>query len=197
MGQSDEGHLWLSAKSGDGDAFGAVFDLYGDRVYHHARRLVATVADAEDVTAIAFFELWRRRRSVRVVEGSVLPWLLVTATNLSRNLNRGLRRYRALLAGLPRSGVEPGADELALTAVGAEQLRRDLRGALAQLSPTDAAIVALTSFEHYTPAEAAAALGISAGAARTRLHRARARLADVLGNWESHEPFEMPKEDCQ
>jgi DNA-directed RNA polymerase specialized sigma24 family protein len=35
-------------------------------------------------------------------------------------------------------------------------------------------------FEHYSPAQAATALGISDGAARTRLHRARARMATAL-----------------
>lgn len=192
----DEEALWPAAKAGDGDAFGAIFDLHGDRVYRHARRLTATVVDAEDVTASAFFELWRRRRSVRVVEGSVLPWLLVTTTNLSRNLARGLRRYRAMLAQLPRSSVEPNAEELVLTGVGDERLRHDIRQAFAQLKPTDAALVALTSFEDYTPAQAAAALGISAGTARTRLHRARSRLADALGEWEHLAAPELPEEGC-
>ncbi|NHB83951.1 hypothetical protein G7085_02790 [Tessaracoccus sp. HDW20] len=65
-------------------------------------RLVDRTADAEDAVAVAFLELWRRRDAVRVVQGSVLPWLLVTATHATRNLSRSSRRYRALLDRLPR-----------------------------------------------------------------------------------------------
>lgn len=93
----DEPAAWAAALGNDSDAFAVIFDLHRDRVYRLSLRMTANVHDAEDVTAAAFLELWRHRRSVRVVEGSVLPWLLVTATNLARNLAHGLRRYRALI----------------------------------------------------------------------------------------------------
>ena len=53
--------------------------------------------------ATAFLELWRRRDTVRVVEGSVLPWLFVTMTNAARNSGRASLRYRKLLSSLQRS----------------------------------------------------------------------------------------------
>jgi RNA polymerase sigma factor (sigma-70 family) len=174
--------IWLVACAGDGEAFATLFDRHGDRVYRHARHLTASVVDAEDVVAATFFELWRRRRSVRIVEGSVLPWLLVTATNVSRNLSRGLRRYRTMLASLPRSSNVPGADELASERIHQEEALVLVQQALRALKPKDAALVALTTFEDLTPAEAAQVLGISAGNARTRLHRARAQMAKELGS---------------
>jgi len=69
----DEQAGWSAALAGDSGAFASIFDRHGDRVYLHARRLTTSAADAEDVTAGAFLELWRRRRVVRVVNGSVLP----------------------------------------------------------------------------------------------------------------------------
>ena len=166
--------------TGDGDAFVAIFDLHHDRVYRHALRMTANVHDAEDVTAAAFLELWRRRRSVRVVDGSVLPWLLVTATNLALNLARGLRRHRALIANLPRAEVANSAADIAVERIEEERIGEQVRQALSVLSTSDAALLALTMFEHYSPAEAAVALDISDGAARTRLHRARTRMATAL-----------------
>jgi RNA polymerase sigma-70 factor (ECF subfamily) len=62
-----------------------------------------------------------------------------------------------------------------------ERIGEEVRQALGALSSADAALLALTMFEHYSPAQAAAALGISDGAARTRLHRARSRMATALG----------------
>lgn len=176
-----ESGTWDASLTGDVDAFVDIFDLHHNRVYRHALRLTANVHDAEDVTAAAFLELWRRRRSVRVVDGSVLPWLIVTATNLSRNLVRGLHRYRALIATLPRAEVADSAADIAVERIEEERIGEEVRQALGALSSADAALLALTMFEHYSPAQAAAALGISDGAARTRLHRARSRMATALG----------------
>jgi RNA polymerase sigma-70 factor (ECF subfamily) len=176
----DEAADWAAALSNDPDAFVAIFDLHRLRVFHHALRMTANVHDAEDVTAAAFLELWRRRKSVRVVDGSVLPWLLVTTTNLARNLTRGLRRHRALLATLPRSRDQRSAEDLAVERMEEMRVAVQVGDALSSLSPSDAALITLTMFEHYSPAQTAVALGISDGAARTRLHRARARMASAL-----------------
>jgi RNA polymerase sigma factor (sigma-70 family) len=177
---SDEPTAWAAALGNNGDAFGAIFDQHHDRVFHHALRMTANVPDAEDVTAAAFLELWRRRKSVRVVDGSVLPWLLVTTTNVARNLARGLHRYRTLVASLPHGGDARSAEDATVERVEAMRIATQVREALRSLAPSDAALITLTSFEHYSPAQAADALGISEGAARTRLHRARTRMATAL-----------------
>jgi RNA polymerase sigma-70 factor (ECF subfamily) len=176
----DEAADWVAALSNDADAFVSIFDRHHDRVYRHALRMTGNAHDAEDITAGAFLELWRRRKSVRVVDGSTLPWLLVTATNLARNLTRGLRRYRTLIATLPRPEVGRSAEDVAVERIEEARLASQVREALRTLSPSDAALITLSVLEHYSPAEAALALGISNGAARTRLHRARSRMAGAL-----------------
>jgi DNA-directed RNA polymerase specialized sigma24 family protein len=140
--ESDEA-LWRRSLDGDGEAFGALFDRHRDRVFRHACRLVDARHDAEDVTASAFLELWRRRTDVRLVEGSVLQWLLVTATNLGRNTSRGTRRYRHLLERLPRAEEQADAPEVALgTALGVDAR---LRAGLRSLNKTDAHLFVLRS----------------------------------------------------
>jgi RNA polymerase sigma-70 factor (ECF subfamily) len=177
----DEGADWEASLANDANAFVSIFDRHRNRVYRHALSMTANAHDAEDVTAAAFLELWRRRKTVRLVDGSVLPWLLVTTTNQARNLARSLRRYRALLSSLPRSKDMRSAEDEALQRIEETRITAQVREALHSLTPSDAALIALTAFEHYSNAEAAAALGISEGAARTRLHRARARMAAVVG----------------
>jgi RNA polymerase sigma factor (sigma-70 family) len=169
---ADETVLWSRARSGDGRAFAAVFDAHRDRAFRHALRLVASAHDAEDVVAGAFFELWRKRDAVPIVDGSVLPWLLATTTNLARNSGRGLRRYRAAIDRLPRSQDLVDPAETAEERIAREQLLAAVRA----LGEPDATLVLLTSLEGLTSAEAAAALGLSPGAARVRMHRARKRL---------------------
>ena len=178
----DEKSSWSAALKGDADGFAAVYDQNLARTYRHALRLAGNRHDAEDLVAATFMELWRRRSRVRLVGGSVLPWLLVTVTNLDRNRTRGLRRYRSLLASLPRDQVTSPAADCVVEEIATRSAAAEVRDALRQLTPPDAAVFSLVAFEEYTPAQAAEVLGISAGAARTRLHRARQRLAAKLGD---------------
>jgi len=171
--------LWQRGATGDGGAFGLIFDLHGDRVFRHAYRILRDVQDAEDASAVAFLELWRRRRDVRLVDGSPLPWLLATTTNTCRNLDRGRRRYRSMLDSLPHAVPAPSAEDIALDG---QVVDSDLAAALAMLSRPDAELFALVALEGYTAADAAVAIGVSPGAARTRMHRIRARLQERLGH---------------
>ncbi len=173
--------LWSRALGGEQESFGRVFDLHRERVFRHAYWLLGSAHDAEDATAGAFLELWRRRHVVRLVDGSVLPWLLVTTGNICRNLARGLGRYRAMIGALPRgTGPAASAEEEALgRAPLADVADRRLVTRLAELPRATRALVLLTAIEGYAVAEAAAAVGVSDGAARMRLSRARAALRDT------------------
>jgi RNA polymerase sigma factor (sigma-70 family) len=171
--------LWRRSLDGEGDAFGALFDRHRDRVFRHACRVAQTRHDAEDVVASTFLELWRRRTEVRLVEQSVLPWLLVTATNVGRNTARGTRRYRQLLKRLPRAPEQPDVAEVVF---GTHALGVDarLRTGLQTLSKTDAHLFVLVALEGYPVVAAAEQLGLSVSAARSRLHRARTQLRAQL-----------------
>lgn len=167
---------WELALHGDGLAFARIFDEHRDRVFRHSLRLVDSWADADDAVVVAFLELWRRRHSVRLVDGSVLPWLLVTATNAARNISRSSRRYRALLDRLPAPDRAPDVDE------------RDpsVREAFGRLSRHHQEVLALCVLDGFTEAEAAHVLGIATGTVKSRLSRARRRLRDQLA------PLETP-----
>jgi len=162
---------WTLAVAGEGEAFGRVFDRHHDRVLRHSRRLVAQSADVDDVVAITFLEAWRNRARVRLVNDSVLPWLLVTATNVASNTNRGVRRYRALLAGLPAASIH--VDPI-------DHETSDALNALARLSLADRRVVVLCVLEGYSEREAASALGVPPGTVKSRLSRAKGRIRAQL-----------------
>lgn len=179
MLQSDEAE-WTRACAADDRAFGELFERHHGRVFRHALRLVVLPAEADEVMASAFLELWRKRSDVRLVDGSVLPWLLATTTHLSRNRVRGAIRYQRLLARLPRDeAVDAGVS--ALESLERLELRKRIGAALRRMSATDAALMTLTVVDGLTTAEAAAAVGLAPGAARMRLSRARGRLQSLLG----------------
>ena len=172
--------LWQRSVAGDGDAFGVLFDRHRDRVFRHACRLSGTWSAAEDIVAATFLELWRRRADVRLVNGSVLPWMLVTATNISRNVARGTRRYRDFLDRLPREQHSPDVADIAES--GALGVDPRLRAALHALRRTDLELFALVVLEDYSLTDAAQVLGLSQSAAKARLHRTRSRLREQLGD---------------
>jgi DNA-directed RNA polymerase specialized sigma24 family protein len=114
-----------------------------------------------------------------LVNGSVLPWLLVTATNVGLNTARGTRRYRDLLARL-RRGFEV-ADAPAFVVDSELGVSEQLRAALRALGDVDRRLVALVVLHGYPVADAAILLGLTPSAAESRLHRARAQIRERLG----------------
>ena len=177
--ESDDVGLWARSLNGEGEAFGVLYSRHRDRVFRHAYRLSGDRLEAEDIMATAFLELWRRRTKVRIVEGSILPWLLVTTTNAARNRRRAALRYRRLLDSLPRTDE---TDRTAQDMSGAAQdvLDQKVARALGALSARDVQLVSLVIFEECSIGAAAAVLNLTPGAAKTRMHRARQHMKNAL-----------------
>lgn len=167
----DDGTLWARVRGGDESALAEVFDRHAPRVFRHACRLLTSREDAKDAVAIAFFELWRKRATVRLVDGSPLPWLLNTVSNAARNLERSARRHRALLARVPvpeHQDAPAAPDESGVLA------------ALRRLPVREQNVVVLSVLEGYPERAVATALGIPPGTVKSRLARAKKRLRDEL-----------------
>jgi RNA polymerase sigma factor (sigma-70 family) len=132
------------------------------------------------LTAIAFFELWRHRGKVRIVNDSVLPWLLVTASHSARNASRARKRYLNMLSRLPHDeDCVDTAEEEALRALPFDATTSPLAKALQNLPEVDEQLMRLVALEGLTTADAARLLGLRPEAARARLMRARRRLASL------------------
>ncbi len=175
----DEAASWSAARGGDSAAFAALFDRHRDRVYGHALRLLGQRHDAEDVTAVVFLEAWRKRDAVRVVDGSIIGWLLVTTTYTVRNHTRSLRRYRSALGKLPAPRPQDDHADHVDDALDGFERDRKVRDAFAKLSRQDQDVITLCVLEELTTSQAAQALGVPDGTVKSRLSRARKRLAEL------------------
>ncbi|MER6088278.1 RNA polymerase sigma factor [Streptomyces bluensis] len=170
-------NLRKRVRAGDHDAFGELFDAYARSVYNHAFRLTGEWASAEDVVSLTFLDAWRLRDRVDEDGGSLRPWLLGIATNVTRNTRRAARRHSAALARLPRDEtVDDFADEIARRLDDSAQLTL-VRTALTRLRRADREVLALCVWSGLDYAAAAEALGIPVGTVRSRLSRARTKLA--------------------
>lgn len=166
---------WDLVLIGDTAALGRVFDRHHQRLFRHAVGVVGNREDAQDAVAVAFFELWRKRASVRLVEGSPLPWLLTATSYAARNIERSARRYRRVLARVPRG------DETT-----AEPPVHDESGVFAALKRLPAAerdVVVLSVLEGFAERETAQTLGIPEGTVKSRLARAKRRLRGEIESW--------------
>jgi RNA polymerase sigma factor (sigma-70 family) len=176
---TDDRALWRRAQDGDADAFGVLFERHFRSVFNHCLRRTANVALADDLASIVFLEAWQLRRKVRLERPSALPWLLGVAVNVLRNQRRSLRRHDAALRRLGSAVAPADFTEESEQRIACEQEMRMLLPLLERLSPRDLETLELCAWSGLTQEEAAAALGIPHGTVRSRLNRARSRIADL------------------
>jgi RNA polymerase sigma factor (sigma-70 family) len=166
---------------GDTEAFGALFERHAPAVLRFCFRRTGNAAAAEDLTSIVFLEAWRRRDRTTFFEGQARPWLLGVALNILRSQARSERRYREALARLPADDVPEPESEAAIARLDAETEMRAVLKILDQLGRREREVLELCVWEGLSTEEAALALGISPGAVRSRLSRARRRLPLLEG----------------
>lgn len=183
-GDSDE-TLLDRVRENDEGALRTLIRRHEKKMYAVALSMTRNPFDAEDAVGAALLELWRKRDAVRVVDGSVVPWLIKVTTFAAKNQLRGQRRYAHLLARLPRpNDVADHAEEVARN-VDRSTLTHDLEAVIRSASATDASVILLCLVEEMTPSAAAEALGLSPSTVSTRLSRAKKRLRAALAH---HDP---------
>ncbi len=155
------------------ERFETAFRAHSRDVLGFALRRTDQTADAADVVAETFLIAWRRIDDLPT-GADARPWLFAVARNVMANQRRGARRRERLAA---RLGAEVDAQLLHTSPVAPDP---EVRAAFAGLRPADREILALHAWEDLDPSAIATVLGISQVAARTRLHRARARMRRAL-----------------
>ena len=175
---ADDHRLIADCLRGESSAFGVLVRRYQDRLYHTVYRLVGNAEDAQDVVQEAFLSAYQ---SLGNFKGDSLffTWLYRIAVNTAISLKR---KQRAVLR-LGGPGAEP-LDPSDLSRPGhaleqAEQGRRVQR-ALTRLSAEHRAVLVLKDMEGQKYEAIAEVLGVPIGTVRSRLHRARLELRELL-----------------
>jgi RNA polymerase sigma factor (sigma-70 family) len=130
-----------------------------------------------DLTADTFVEAMRSFGSYDPSRGPLRPWLFAIARNVyAKHRVRDVRRLDAAALHAGHRALDPDEIEDLEERIDAERKGREIREALAELSPLDREAVELVDLSELTPGEAAIVLGVAAGTLRVRLSRARSRL---------------------
>ncbi len=162
------GELVEAARRGDPGAVERLLYQARPDLRRIARRACRGPEDAEDAVQHALWALQRRIGALRTAS-ALAAWLFRVVTRECRRL-LGLR-------GPPAAPVS--LDDLAAAPVPAA-LRHDLARAIEALAEPYRAVLILRDVEELTAPEAAAVLGITPEALKSRLHRARAEVRETL-----------------
>ena len=165
-----DGGLVAAAKAGDTAALDRLLAVSQPDLMRFARRTCANAEDAEDAVQTALWQLHRRIGTLRVI-AAFASWLFRIVERECRRL-LGLQRRTVPLENAETSAlrIEPVPSDL----------RRDLGAMIAALPDLYREVLILRDIEELTAPEAAAQLGISVEAVKSRLHRARGMLREKL-----------------
>jgi len=174
----DEPQALVLLKSGDRRGVEALLELHQKEVYNVALRMLGEPAAAQDAAQDALLRAFTRIDLYRQGE-PFGAWLHGIVRNRCIDLLR--IRSRGAAAYPVQPSAVPDAESNAIRNLEAQGVRR----ALSRLSPRDRALLLLRYWEDRPLDEVAGTLGLSQGAARVALHRARRALAGQLSTMET------------
>jgi RNA polymerase sigma-70 factor (ECF subfamily) len=153
-------------------------------LYRLAYRLTGSAADAEDLLQDVLVKAYERRAELAAIE-ALKPWLARVLHNLFVDRARAYAKRRLVSIGAAEServaveavvGFVPGPAAEAQKRVDISALE----GALAKLSLEHRTVLLMHDAEGYLLHEIQTITGISLGTVKSRLHRARSRLRELL-----------------
>lgn len=175
---SAHGRMVAAAAAGDDDALAAMVRLHHDRVYRFGLRVCRDPFDADDAVWEAFSKLSARRDVI--ADPSALSRLMTVVRNACLRLFRPFARgRRALGAAQEAESVATDAPDPQRALERFELVRR-VHAAIAALDEPYRQVLVLRDLEGLSGDETCAALGIELAAMKSRLHRARSALRQIL-----------------
>lgn len=160
-----------AARAGDDEAFAALVRRHAPVAWQLARLLLHDDHEAEDATQEAFVRAHGSLHTFRG-DGSFRSWLLTICRRVCVDRLRLVRPELVPLDGVVLSADGDGQPELALA----------IRAAVSRLDDEERAAFVLVDVLGHNRREAAEVLEVPASTVRSRVARARERLADQLAD---------------
>lgn len=186
---SEQTELLERLRQRDEDAFAELVRTYQDRIVNMIYRMLHNYDDAVEAAQEVFLKAFR---AIDKFEGKsqVYTWLCRIAMNTATSIRRSKRRRteEAMLSlDAPVAGrEEPIKREIASSGVGPaenaerRELGKAVHGAIERLEEDFRAVVVLKDIEGFGYGEISEILSIPRGTVKSRLHRARLMLRDLL-----------------
>jgi len=184
--QTSDSALVAQAAAGDERALGELYDRYGGMAFSLACAIVVEHADAEEVVADAYAQVWRSASGFEPSRGSVAAWLATIVRTRALDLVRSRKRRARVLEEAAVVTDEGETLVLAPTAEspdrGAELTETSIivRRSLAELPPPQRKVIELAYFGGLSQSEIAAHLSEPLGTVKTRMRAGMEKLRQAL-----------------
>jgi RNA polymerase sigma-70 factor (ECF subfamily) len=178
---SEQDWVWR-ARAGDEGAFGQLVEAYQTPIYNLCYRMLGEAAEAEDAAQETFLRAYAQLGSYDPAR-SFKTWLFSIANH--HCIDR-LRKRRLTWLSIdddnlpPHPALQeqgPGPEEALVRRQQAELLQ----GLLASLSPEDRSVIVMRYWYDLSYEEIAEATRATVSAVKSRLHRARGSVGQMLG----------------
>ena len=172
------------AQSGDGEAFGQLYDRYVDTVFRFIYFRVNDRALAEDFTSETFLRALRRIGTISYQGRDIGAWFITIARNIVLDHMKSARHRLEVTTADTVEGSLSGTDHShstenqVLDTLASERLME----AVGQLGEEQRECVTLRFIQGLSVSETAAVMGKNDGAIKALQHRAVRKLADLIGN---------------
>ena len=177
--QNSDPELLAAAQQGSSDAIASLYRRHGPLIYRYVLRLSRDNAIAEEITQEVFLALLRQTDRYDAQRAALSTWLCgIARRQLWRHLELSQRFIPIDTPDEPFDPPSPDDDP-------SEQFTRaeaiaTVREGLEDLPLLLKEVIVLCEFEELTYQQVSLILAIPIGTVRSRLHRARARLATLL-----------------
>lgn len=179
---TDDRRLIADTLAGQPAAFGELVRRHQDRVFNLCARILGNHEDAADAAQEAFLHAYQALPAFKG-DSEFFTWLYRIAFNAAVSQKRKRRPVARLDGDRAGEGFEP-PDPASIDppppAVERAEEAAKLAEALARLSPDHRAVLVLKDIDGEKYEDIAAALGIPIGTVRSRLHRARLELRQMI-----------------
>jgi RNA polymerase sigma-70 factor, ECF subfamily len=184
--EKPESELVIEAKAGNSEAFEELVNRYESKIFRLALRLVGNSQDAEDVLQETFLKAFEHLPEFRQ-DSRFYTWIVRIAVNegLMKLRKRKSDRAEPLEDAVDEEGQvmprefrdwKPNPEQL----LSQEEMQEVLLDAARKLPPSLRTVFMLRDVEELSTEETAEALGLTTGAVKARLFRARFQLREEL-----------------
>ncbi len=169
------------AKDGDSGAFEELVTPYEQMIWRLCWRYTRHQADAQDCVQETMLKAWRQLPNYRG-ECSVESWLYRICVSCCLDfLRKRSNKQQDSVDAMTDLGYDPPDTEpLPEEKVIAAQEKQEVHQAIAELPPTMREVLVLSVLEGKSYEDTARLIGISIGTVKSRLNRARQKIAEKL-----------------
>ncbi len=168
-------------KTGSQEAWKMIVDNYSKKVYNIALNFVGNRDEAADITQDIFLKLYNNIEKFNHEEGNLTSWLLTLSRNYCIDYWRKNKYHRKNLELDDTLAVEaPASIKTPEDKAVNENESAYLRKKLMLLPPDLRTLIIMRDIEDYTYEEISEHLDIPLGTTKSRINRARTRLARIL-----------------